>query len=385
MRFGVFSMPEHFPWDQQTLSFERDLDEMVLAEKLGFDEYWIGEHHSGWYENVPVPEYMIAKASALTSRIQLATGVVNLPYHDPFQVAERLAFLDHLTYGRLIYGFGAGGLPTDWALHDMEGEVMRPRMRESLEIIRQLTEAREPVSYEGQFWRGRDREIQVRPYKGRMPEFGLAGLTGAGSFELAAANEWGALSVHFTPPKFRDNPSFIDLEGHAATLDAAALAAGNDPVGARRRWRVVREVFVAEDRESAIAQIRAGVKQSYDYLISLGLGPLMKLDETMDDSELTLEWMIDNDCWLVGSPDDVVERVKALYAQLGGFGTLVVNSRDWGPTDRMSRSLELFARYCMPALEGLEPGRATVPTMVERQAAAAAAAEAAAAAAAVTA
>ena len=368
MRFGVFSMPEHFPWDQQTLSFERDIDEMVLAEKLGFDEYWIGEHHSGWYENVPVPEYMIAKASARTSRIQLATGVVNLPYHDPFQVAERLAFLDHLTYGRLIYGFGAGGLPTDWALHNMEGDVMRPRMRESLDIISRLTEAREPISYDGEFWQGENREIQVRPYKNRMPEFALAGLTGSSSFDLAARNGWGALSVHFTPPKFTNNPSFVDLEAHAAILDASAVDAGRDPIQARRQWRLVRECFVAEDRETAIAQIRRGVKQSYDYLISLGLGPLMKLEETMDDSELTLDWMIDNDVWLVGSPDDVVDRVKELYRRLGGFGTLIVNSRDWGPTDQMSRSLEMFARYCIPALEGLDVGRPTAPSMVERQA-----------------
>lgn len=367
MRFGVFSMPEHFPIDQQTLSYTRDIDEMVLAEKLGFDEYWIGEHHSGWYENVPVPEYMIAKASALTSRIQLATGVVNLPYHDPFQVAERLAFLDHLTHGRLIYGFGAGGLPTDWALHNMDGEVMRPRMRESLDVIQRLTAAREPISYEGEFWQGQDREIQVRPYKNRMPEFGLAGLTGSSSFELAAANGWGALSVHFTPPKFVNNPAFVDLEDHAAILDRAADAAGRDRTATRRGWRLVREVFVAEDRESAIRQIRVGVKRSYDYLISLGLGPLMKLDEAMDDSELTLEWMIDNDVWLVGSPDEVIAQTKSLYERLGGFGTLVVNSRDWGPTDQMSRSLELFARYCIPALEGLEVGAETVPSMAERQ------------------
>jgi limonene 1,2-monooxygenase len=366
MRFGIFSMPEHFPWDNQKLSFARDLREMVLAEELGFDEYWIGEHHSGWYENVPVPEYMIAKASALTHRIQLAPGVVNLPYHDPFQVAERLAFLDQLTDGRLIYGFGAGGLPTDWALHNMTPEEMRPRMRESLDIIKRLTEAREPISYEGEYWRGTDREIQVRPHRGRVPEFGLAGLTGRSSFELAAQNGWGALSVHFTPIRFTNNPSFPDLIDHAQTLVEQAAAAGREPAQARRQWRVVREVFVHDSREAAIAEIRAGVKNSYDYLISLGLGALMKLDETMDDADLTLEWMIDNCYWLIGSPDDVIGQVETLYERVGGFGTLVVNSRDWATTDRMNRSLELFARYCMPALEGLQVDAPRVPTMVDR-------------------
>jgi limonene 1,2-monooxygenase len=118
-----------------------------------------------------------------------------------------------------------------------------------------------------------------------------------------------------------------------------------------------------------MAEIRRGVKQSYDYLISLGLGPLMKLNEAMDDSELTLDWMVDNGPWLVGSPEECVEKVKNLFDQVGGFGTLVLNSRDWTTTDLASRSWELFARFCMPALEGLEVGRPTVPSVAEREAA----------------
>jgi limonene 1,2-monooxygenase len=367
VRFGIFTMPEHFPWDNWALSYERDLDEMVLAEKLGFDEYWIGEHHSGWYENVPVPEYMIAKGSALTSRIQLATGVVNLPYHDPFRVAERLAFLDNLTHGRLIYGFGAGGLPTDWALHNMDGEEMRPRMVESLGIIKALTESREPYSYEGEFWSGEERAIQVAPYKNRVPEFAIAGLTGKSSYDIAGRNGWGALSVHFSPPHFDNNPAFADLAAQVGAMDAGALAADLDQNESRRRWRLVRECYVAEDRETAMREIRAGVKKSYDYLIALGLGPLMKLEEAMEDSELTLDWMVDNGPWLVGSPDEVTARVKSLYEDLGGFGTLVLNSRDWVTTDLNTRSWELFARYCMPALEGLEIGRDDVRSVKGRE------------------
>jgi len=369
MRFGIFTMPEHYPWDNWTLSYDRDLAEVALAEKLGFDEFWIGEHHSGWYENVPVPEYMIAKASALTSRIQLATGVVNLPYHDPFQVAERLAFLDQLTHGRLIYGFGAGGLPTDWALHNMEGEEMRPRMRESLGVIKQLTETREPISYEGEFWKGEDRLIQVAPYKNRVPEMAMAGLTGTSSFQIAGENGWAALSVHFTPPKFKNNPDFSDLLAHGAALEAGAADAGLDATDAHRRWRLVRETYVAEDRETALREIRRGVKQSYDYLISLGLGPLMKLEDSMEDSELTLEWMVDNGPWLVGSPEECVEKVKRIHEEVGGFGTLVLNSRDWITSDLKARSWELFARYCMPALEGLEVDRDPIPSVVDREAA----------------
>jgi limonene 1,2-monooxygenase len=367
-------MPEHYPWENQTLSYDRDIAEMVLCDQLGFDEYWIGEHHTGWYENVPVPEYMIAKASAVTHRIQLGTGVVSLAYHDPFNVAERLAFLDHLTKGRLIYGFGAGALPTDTALFNLEHDSVRSRMIEAIDIVRRLTESREPISYEGTFWQGQDRVMQVRTYKDRIPDFVVAGLTGRNSFELAGKNGWGSLSSYITAIRFTNNPNFADLRTQAEALEHGAVEGGQSPIEARRGWRVVREVYVAEDRATALDTIRAGVKKSYDYLLANGLGPLMKLDEAMDDAELTMDWMIENCYWLVGSPDDVIERAKQLYDQLGGFGTLVINSRDWATTDRMSRSLELFARYVIPALEGIELGRPTKPTMndwmLERQAAA---------------
>src|SRR3546814_17492102 len=117
------TMPEHPPRENWTLSYDRDIADVVLAESLGFDEYWIGEHHTGGYENVPMPELMIAKASAVTSRIRLGTGVVKLPYQDPFLVAARMAFLDHLTHRRLIYGFGSGRLPTDTAHRSAERRV----------------------------------------------------------------------------------------------------------------------------------------------------------------------------------------------------------------------------------------------------------------------
>jgi limonene 1,2-monooxygenase len=368
MKFGMFTMPEHYPWDNWALSYQRDLEQMVLADKLGFDEYWIGEHHTGGYENVPAPDLMIAKASAMTQRINLGTGVVNLPYHDPFIVAERLAFLDNLTNGRLIYGYGAGGLPSDAKLFNMQGDQMRPMMREAIDIIEKLTTAREPISYEGEFWQGQDRALQVVPYKGRVPEMVIAGLTGLSSYNLAAELGYGALSVMFTPSEFKNNPAFPDLKAHAAAMESAASAAGLDPLQARRQWRVVREVYVAEDRETAIRQMRKAFELSYGYLLDLGMGPLMKLDEAMEDHEITLEWCIANSHWVVGSPDDCIATIKSLYDEVGGFGTFVMNGREWSTHDRVDRSVELFARFVIPALEHLEVGKPEGQSTVGRQA-----------------
>ena len=347
MKFGFFTMPEHPPRENWTLSYDRDIAGIVEAERLGFHEYWIGEHHTGGYENVPVPEYMIAKASAVTHRIRLGTGVINLPYQDPFMVAERMAFLDHLTHGRLEYGFGGGGLPTDKALFGLEPAEASPRTNEALEIIWQLLTSDDPVTYEGVYWKYENRQLQVGPYQD-VPPFAIAGLTGVHNYAKCGERGWKPLSVHFAPT---DNGTYTDapdLKAMAAAMLQAGASAGIDPAVTRDNWRIVREVYVTDDRDQALRDIREGVKLSYDYLFGLGLGALMKIGDGMTDADLTLDWMVDNIPWIIGSPEDCVRQIKELEEEVGGFGTLLINCRDWVTTDKWNRSLELFARYVMP-------------------------------------
>lgn len=352
MKFGVFGMPEHFPWENWTLSYDRDIDKIVHAEKMGFEEYWIGEHHSGGYENVPVPEYMIAKASALTHKIKLGTGVISLPFHDPFQVAERLAFLDQLTHGRLICGFGGSGLPSDAALFDIPSEELRPRMMEAIEIIETYLNSNEPVSYKGKFWEyNNPRKIQVRPKQDPLP-LAIAGLTGLNSYQVAVEKGLIPLSVYFTPVHTKAGEGVpLSLIDQAKALDDKMREKGRNIQDMRKEWRIVREVYVAESREEAIEDIRKGVKDSYDYLLELGLGALMKTDASITDHDLTLDFMVDNMPWIIGSPDECVQQIKQLEEETGGFGTLLINQRDWVPDDKWYRSMELFARRVMPAFQ----------------------------------
>lgn len=154
--------------------------------------------------------------------------------------------------------------------------------------------------------------------------------------------------MHFAPI---DNGTYTDapdLVGMAAAMLDAGKAAGIDPAVTRDNWRIVREVYVTDDRNQALRDIREGVKRSYDYLFGLGLGALMKIGDGMTDADLTFEWMVDNIPWIVGSPQDCIRQIKELEESVGGFGSLLINCRDWVTTDRWNRSLELFARYVMP-------------------------------------
>src|ERR1700722_17932242 len=108
IRFGAFLPPHNPVGDHPTLLLERDLALAQHLDNLGFDELWVGEHHSSGWETINSPEMFLAVAGDRTKRIRLGTGVVSLPYHHPFMVAERIVMLDHMTRGRAMLGTGPG-------------------------------------------------------------------------------------------------------------------------------------------------------------------------------------------------------------------------------------------------------------------------------------
>ena len=143
-----------------TLFFQRDLELIDHLDRLGFDEAWIGEHHSGGYEMIGAPEVFIAAAAERTSRIRLGTGVKSLPLHHPFILASTMVQLDHMTRGRTMFGVGPGALPTDAAMFGIDTRDTRRMMGESLDIIMRLL-AGERVTAETDWFRLDDAKLQL--------------------------------------------------------------------------------------------------------------------------------------------------------------------------------------------------------------------------------
>lgn len=341
MKFGLFMMPEHPPGQNVTLAFERDFEQIELAERLGFDEVWIGEHHSGGWEIVPAPEIMLAKAAALTRRITLATGVISLPYHHPVNVAERACFLDHIIPGRFILGLGAGGLNSDQVHFGVRPEETRPMMRESIEIITRLLQSPEPVTYRGEYWQVENVRLQVGSYQKPHMPLAVAGLTTLGSYQIAGEKGMIPLSIEFSNPRV--------LASQWEATEASARRAGRP--ASRKDWRIAREVYVAESSEQARREIAEGASRSYfDYFRSIGLLPLIKETPEMPDEEVTLDYMIDRLPWIVGDPDECARRIRQLSADVGGFGSLLIVGHDWTSKEKWFKSLELFSRFVIPQL-----------------------------------
>ena len=125
--FGAFLAPHHPIGEHPMLQFRRDLDLVEHLDKLGYDEFWCGEHHSSGWEMIGSPEMFLAAAGERSRRIKLATGVVSLPYHHPFNVAQRMVQLDYMTGGRVIFGSGPGALASRLALPGTAAPPSPPR------------------------------------------------------------------------------------------------------------------------------------------------------------------------------------------------------------------------------------------------------------------
>src|SRR3954470_17300098 len=160
LKFGIFLAPFHPVGQNPTLALERDLDLIVHLDKLGFDEAWVGEHHSAGYEIIPSPEVFIAVAAERTKNIRLGTGVSSLPYHQPLMLADRMVLLDHLTRGRIMLGVGPGALPSDAFMMGIHPDNQRAVMEQSLEAILALLAGDEPVTIETDWFTLRDARLQ---------------------------------------------------------------------------------------------------------------------------------------------------------------------------------------------------------------------------------
>ena len=185
MKFGIFLGPFHKVGENPTLALERDMELIQWLDTLGYDEAWIGEHHSAGWETISSPELFIAAAAERTRHINLGTGVVSLPYHHPFMVANRMVQLDHMTRGRVMFGVGPGALPTAAYMMGIAPNTQRAKMDEALGIILRLFTELEPITYKADWFELNEAVLQLRPYQKPHMPIAVASIQSPSGVQLA--------------------------------------------------------------------------------------------------------------------------------------------------------------------------------------------------------
>src|SRR5262245_25456921 len=197
MRFGIFLAPFHSPHQDPTRALHRDLELIEHIDDLGYEEAWIGEHHSGGWEIIADPTVFIAAAAQRTRHIRLGTGVASLPYHHPLLLADRVILLDHLTRGRVLFGVGPGQLTSDAKMLGLDPNEQRRMMEESLDVILALFRG-ETVTRHTDWFDLVDGVLQLRPFSFPHPEVCVAATFSPAGPRSAARHGAGLLSVAAT-------------------------------------------------------------------------------------------------------------------------------------------------------------------------------------------
>ena len=361
MQLGMFMMPLHPPSKDRTACFNEDIEQVVRAEALGFTEAWIGQHHTLAWEPIPSNDLFIATLIPRTSTIRLGTGVSIIPHHHPVNVAARLAFLDHLSGGRVNAGFGQSGVPTDWALFDLPDPRTQGLMTmEGIDLVMKLWQTEAPFDLRGKFWHVQAGApdpafgvgVMLKPYQRPHPPIGMSVIK-AGSLAARTAGQRGFLpiSTNLVPD--------ATLASHWETYCAGAAEAGRPPPD-RATWRVSRSIFVADSDAEAWDHARGGsFAASLEYLIRiLAAGEVlyvMKERPDQPDAETTVDYVMEKLC-IVGSVRTCRERLRALQEVTGGFGTLLMIAHDWDDRARWTRSLSLLAHDVVPAVTATARG-----------------------------
>jgi limonene 1,2-monooxygenase len=347
LRFGTFLAPHHPVGEHPTLQFQRDLEFAQHLDRLGFDEFWCGEHHSSGWEMIGSPEMFLAAAGQLTNRIMLGTGVVSLPYHHPFNVAQRIAQLDHMTRGRAMFGSGPGALPSDAHTLGINPMVQRDRQDEALGVIIRLLRGEERFSYESDWFTLRDAQLQILPLQENMPMTTASSLSPSG-MQIAGKYGIGVLSIASTSA---EGLQALPTQWSFAEESAAKHGQTVD----RKNWRVLMSWHLAETREQAEKEAMHGLQRWHnEYNVHVLGRPGAKAVE--DPAELVAQTAgrgaEGTGAAVIGTPDDLVEAIRKLQDVTGGFGTVLGFAHDWASPEAMRRSWDLVARYVIPEVNG---------------------------------
>jgi alkanesulfonate monooxygenase SsuD/methylene tetrahydromethanopterin reductase-like flavin-dependent oxidoreductase (luciferase family) len=359
VKLGFFTMPMHPAERDPALTLQEDREAVVLADRLGFHDAFVGEHLTDRCENITSSFIFLATLIHETRTIKLATGTANLSHSHPALIAAHAAMFDHLAKGRFIFGVSPGALASDAEALGILDEDRNKLFAEAMDVILAIWEREPPydIDFPGNRFKVTTaktllpelgRGSMYKPYQKPRPEIvgtvvaphskGVIAM-GERDFHPLSAN---FLLAHWLPSHWRNY-----AQGKARAGKKA------DPA----EWRVARTIFVADDDRIAERYARADAASPYRFyweklrgnMVRAKRHVIFKLHEREDDSAVTLERLLDR-LVICGSVNKVVDEILRLRAEAGDFGEIVYAGMDWADAALGRRSMELMASEVMPRI-----------------------------------
>ncbi|MEQ0561811.1 LLM class flavin-dependent oxidoreductase [Amycolatopsis sp. NEAU-NG30] len=348
--FGCFLPSFHNPAVSPHTALRHDLEVCGLADDLGFDEFWIGEHHSSGWSTLSSPDVFIAAVARETRRIRLATGVIPLPYHHPLHVAERMVLLDHLTAGRAILGVGTGTYVHDMEMTGVDPDTVRAHFRAALEVVQALLNG-ETVDTTTPWFTVKKAVLQLRPLRGAIETVVASSLSDAG-IELLADTATTP-TVHVVPPWGAIRPG-MDKDPVGALIERVEAYRNKSEGGTRVRCNVF--VHIADSAAAGIDELLDGFSALRTGLYREVLG--MPIPASPVAHRKTLESLVDSGAFIIGDAPTCAQKVRELLDRLGDPVSLNFFVPEWISHQATCEQLTGIAQEVLPALFGGSDGAA---------------------------
>ena len=341
LRFGIFMAPFHDTKGNPNAALQRDLALIEWLDHLGFDEAWIGEHHSCGTEIIADPFIFASAALQRTNHIKLGTGVISVPYHNPLWTADRAILLDHLSRGRFMLGVGPGALPTDAHMVGIHPSEQRRMLDEGMDAIMHLLRSDEPLTMKTDWFDLVDAKCQLPPYSDF--DVSVAAIASPSGPRLAGKHGIGLLSIGAT---LQAGADVLAMHWDVVEEQAAAHEQRAD----RDKWALVGVMHAAETREQAYEDVKFGIQHWFDYLQHTAAAP--QFCPEGDTLEERIHWANESGVGAIGTPEDVAAQIDRLHKQSnGGFGAYLMMAHEFANPSATRRSYELIAENVMPLFQ----------------------------------
>jgi alkanesulfonate monooxygenase SsuD/methylene tetrahydromethanopterin reductase-like flavin-dependent oxidoreductase (luciferase family) len=368
MKLGMFMMPLHPPQRKAAETLQEDREAIILADRLGFTEAYVGEHVTDLAENITSCLMFLCSVAFNTRQIRLGSGTINMPNSHPAAIAAQVAMIDHLLEGRFIMGISPGGLMSDAEVFGNFGKNRLEMFVESIDMVLKIWSGDAPYDLQGKFFNVSTARTMIpeigqgtilKPFQAPHPPIVVTAVAPfSKGVASAAARGWDPISANFLLPQWVKShwPSYV--EGCAQANRPA------DPAN----WRVAKSIFVTDNDDALAKRYAHSAQGPYHFYFKqlirklVGFGGranLFKENDALPDELITPE-RVSSQLVIAGSVNKVVDEILAFREQVGDFGTLLYAGHDWLDPELAKRSMTLMAEKVMPAVNAAIGGQAKI-------------------------
>ncbi len=355
MKLGTFMMPLHPPSRKPWETLREDREAIILADRLGYSEAFVGEHTTDLAENVTSCLMFLCSVAFETTQIRLGSGTLNMPNTHPAAVAANVAMIDHLLQGRFIMGISPGGLMSDAEVFGNFGKDRLEMFVEAIDMVLAIWNGAPPYDLHGKHFTVSTARTMIpeigqgiilKPFQAPHPPIVVTAVAPfSKGVTAAAARGWEPISGNFLLPEWVRTHWASYVEGCQQAARPADAA----------NWRVAKSVFVTESDDALARRYGHTAEGPYHFyfkqlirkLVGGGRSNLFKLDQSEPDESITAD-TITPKLVIAGSVDSVVDQILAFREKVGDFGTLLYACHDWVDPALGRRSMELMAEKVMP-------------------------------------